>query len=181
MKRKSLQELLNRYVPNYSEEKEYKEEILQFIHKHPNCFDRILKNGHITASAWLLDKTGKKALLMHHKKLDKWLQLGGHCDGTCDVLSVAIKEAQEESGIQNIVPVSVDIFDIDVHKIPEKNHEKEHIHYDIRFLLQVTSDEIVVQNLESNELRWVSMDLTSLPTKERSIVRMVQKWQSYAL
>lgn len=182
MKRKSLQELLNRYVPNYSEEKEYKEQILQFVHKHSNCFDRTLKNGHITASAWLLDKTGTKALLMHHKKLGLWVQLGGHCDGECDVLSVAIKEAQEESGIQGIIPVSADIFDIDVHKIPTKNpDEKEHFHYDIRFLLQVTSDEIVVQNSESNELRWVSMDLTSLPTKERSIVRMVQKWQSYVL
>lgn len=181
MKRKSLQELLQRYVSSYSEEKVYKRQILEFINEHPDCFERSCQIGHITASAWLLSKDGTEALMLHHKKLNRWLQLGGHCDGDGDVLAVAIKEAQEESGIQDIRAVSGEIFDIDIHLIPAspKRNEKAHYHYDVRFLLQVQSDETVVKNSESNELRWVNGDINELPTQEYSIIRMVQKWQSY--
>lgn len=182
MKRLSLVALLNKYVPVYPEEQAYKEEILRFLEHEPNAFERTLEKGHITASAWLLSKDGTKALLMLHTKLNKWFQLGGHCDGDSDVYKVAIKEAQEESGIKNIVAVLPYIFDIDVHLIPANKHgQKEHYHYDIRFLLQVTSDEQVIPNSESKELRWVGMDLKQLPTQERSIVRMVQKWQQVVL
>ena len=181
MKRKSLQELLQRYVPMYPEERAYKEETLRFVEDNPNCFERTLAKGHITASAWLLSKDNTKALLMHHKKLNRWFQLGGHCDGDSDVFKVAIKEAQEESGIQDIVAVYPGIFDIDVHLIPANSRgEKEHFHYDVRFLLQVKSDEQVVQNSESNEIRWVGKDIKLLPTQENSIIRMVQKWQAFA-
>lgn len=176
-----LLELLHRYVPLYPEEEEDKAHIIRFLENEPEAFERTLAKGHITASAWLLSRDGKQALLMLHRKLDKWLQLGGHCDGDSDVLSVAIKEAQEESGIREIVALSHDIFDIGVHLIPDNNKgEKEHYHYDIRFLLQVVSDEQVIQNAESKELRWIDMNIKDLPTQERSIIRMVQKWQSVA-
>lgn len=182
MKKLSLIELLHRYVPSYPEEREDKVEIVKFLENEPDAFERTLEKGHITASAWLLSKDGKSALLMLHTKLNKWLQLGGHCDGDKDVLSVAIKEAQEESGIEDIVPLSTDIFDIGIHLIPDNNKgEKEHVHYDIRFLLQVASDEKVIQNAESKELRWVDMNIKNLPTEEPSIVRMVQKWQKITL
>ena len=180
MKRKMLQDLLQRYVSSYSEEKVYKRQILEFIEEHPDCFERSLEIGHITASSWLLSKDGTQALMLHHKKLHKWLQLGGHCDGDSNVLAVAIKEAQEESGIQDIRAISGDLFDIDIHLIPKnsKTGEKAHYHYDVRFLLQVQSDETVIQNAESNELRWVTKDIHQLPTQEYSILRMMQKWQS---
>jgi 8-oxo-dGTP pyrophosphatase MutT (NUDIX family) len=113
---------------------------------------------------------------MHHAKLDRWLQLGGHCDGDVDVLAVAIKEAQEESGIIGIKPVSPEIFDIDIHLIPANKNEQEHYHYDVRFLLQVTSDEEIVSNRESKELRWIKKDSSQLPTNELSVIRMFKKW-----
>jgi 8-oxo-dGTP pyrophosphatase MutT (NUDIX family) len=113
---------------------------------------------------------------MHHTKLDKWFQLGGHCDGHSDVLAVAIKEAQEESGIVGIEPVSNKIFDIDIHLIPANPKEKEHYHYDVRFLLHVISNEEVVQNNESKELRWIGKTRTALPTTGRSVTRMFDKW-----
>jgi 8-oxo-dGTP pyrophosphatase MutT (NUDIX family) len=123
-----------------------------------------------------LNKTGDKALLMHHTKLNNWFQLGGHCDGDSNVLQVAVKEAQEESGINAIEPVNQDIFDLDVHLIPANSKEPEHYHYDIRFLLQVTSDEVVIQNRESKELRWISKNPEELPTQSRSVTRMFEKW-----
>src|SRR5574338_432782 len=158
MKRTLLLALLAEYKPINPEELQAKRQIIDFVQNHENCFERSLEVGHITGSAWLINKDGTKALLMHHAKLNMWVQLGGHCDGDHDVLRVATKEAQEESGISGITPVSTTIFDIDVHFIPANNKEKEHYHYDVRFLLQVTSDEQIVQNSESKELAWFGKD-----------------------
>jgi hypothetical protein len=171
----SLLQLLARYNPVDQAEQEYKKTITDFLNQYPNAFERFLEVGHITASAWLVNKDNTKALLMHHRKLNMWVQLGGHCDGDTDALAVAIKEAQEESGIMNIKPVNADIFDIDVHLIPENKREKAHYHYDIRFLLQVVSDEDFVQNEESHALAWFSGN-SVLPTHERSVMRMFEKW-----
>ena len=176
MKRTALIKLLENYFPDDPQEIIFKKQILNFINQYPNCFERSLEIGHVTASAWLVNRNGTEALLMHHRKLDNWFQLGGHCDGNPDVLSVAIKEAQEESGIENISALSNNIFDIDIHLIPANTKEKEHYHYDIRFLLQVTSDEKVIQNSESKELRWISKDFSKMPTNNPSVVRMFNKW-----
>ena len=120
MKKFKLIQMLGDYKSDFQEENVFKKKMIVFINKHDNCFERFLKIGHITASAWILNKDQTKALLMHHTKLDKWFQLGGHCDGNPNVLEVAIKEAQEESGIINIEPVSQDIFDIDIHQIKNR-------------------------------------------------------------
>ena len=96
-------------------------------------------------------------LLMRHKKLNKWLQLGGHADGNTDILCVALKEAREESGIEDIVFLQEDIFDIDVHQIPTINSTPSHKHYDIRFLLQANHEDFI-KNEEAYELRWFSFE-----------------------
>ncbi len=176
MHRSSLVTLLHNYFPEASEEIESKQKMIAFIQENPDCFERTLEYGHITGSAWLLNDDCSKALLMHHHKLDLWVQLGGHCDGDSNVLQVALKEAQEESGIEKIVPVSCDIFDIDIHHIPGNSREKEHYHYDVRFLLRVVGNEQVIQNSESKELRWIDKNETSLPTQSLSVVRMFRKW-----
>lgn len=176
MKRSSLLNLLEAYHPQDVDEQKAKEIIQLFVHANPDCFERTLEIGHITASSWLLNKEHTHALLMHHKKLNMWVMPGGHCDGDSDTLAVAIKEAQEESGIINIQAVSPAIFDIDVHIIPTTTKEKEHYHYDIRFLLHVTSKETTIQNDESNALLWINKDKQQLVTQERSVVRMFDKW-----
>lgn len=172
----NLIHMLHEYHPSAPEEIKAKETMLNFIKEHDDCFERSLAIGHITASAWLVNKEQTHALLMHHTKLDRWFQLGGHCDGDPDVLRVAVKEAQEESGITHIAPLSDTIFDIDIHLIPANSKEQEHYHYDVRFLLQVTSDEKVVQNGESKELRWIGKNRDELPTNELSVIRMFNKW-----
>jgi hypothetical protein len=172
-----LSQLLASYNPSDIAEQEYKKTILDFLACYPNAFERSLEVGHITASAWLVNKDNTHALLMHHRKLGIWVQLGGHCDGNTDVLAVALKEAQEESGIINIRPMSTEIFDVDVHFIPENKKEKAHYHYDIRFLLHVISDEDFMQNEESHALAWFGCGST-LPTNERSVTRMFEKWVS---
>jgi len=151
--RKKLLELLGEYTPQDTQESKSKEGIISFVKREPDCFKRSLECGHITASAWLISRASSEALLMLHTKLGLWVQPGGHCDGNPDVLSVAIQEAKEESGIQAISAVNSKIFDVDVHLIPEAPGVKEHYHYDIRFLLQVTSDKMVIQNAESKALK----------------------------
>jgi hypothetical protein len=166
MKRALLQQLLQDYNPIDQEEQLFKQQLVEFVEQHENCFERSLEIGHVTASAWLVNNDNSKALLMHHTKLDRWFQLGGHC----------IKKAQEESGITTIVPVQAAIFDIDIHVIPEFKGIPAHYHYDVRFLLQVKGDDTIVQNSESKELRWIAKKLSDLPTDNPSVVPMFKKW-----
>ena len=179
MHRNKLLGLLANYEP-MPEEQIFKDRMIEFLNKHENAFERSLSIGHFTASAWLVSNDGTQALLMHHTKLNMWVQLGGHCDGDSDVLAVALKEAQEESGINSIEPMSVEIFDIDIHTIPGNSKEAEHEHFDVRFILQVTSDEQFVQNRESKELRWIGLDKSEMPTEQRSVVRIFDKWKTLA-
>ena len=177
MNAKALENVLKAYKPHDCEEKVHKTQMLSFLHHHPQ--DAVLRSclpGHFTASAWLLNRTLDRALMMHHAKLDSWLQLGGHCDGDWDVLQVAIKEAQEESGIAHIAPVRKDLFDLDMHLIPAHAGQPTHYHYDLCFVLKVTSNEAPQQNHESKALRWVTKDPASVPTTQASIMRMHTKW-----
>lgn len=174
--REQLLGLLESYQPHDADEKAAKQAMLSFAAAHKDCFERSLSVGHFTASAWLLNKDFSQALLMHHAKIDRWVQLGGHADGESDLLKVAIKEAQEESGIQGIKPVSKQIFDIDIHEFPAKGKDPAHLHYDVRFLLRVTSEEEAVPNSESRGLRWISKRQAELPTQARSVTRMFDKW-----
>lgn len=178
MHRQYIRDLLEQYQPT-PEEQVYKHRMLTFLDGHTNAFERSLSIGHFTASAWLVSKDGTQALIMHHAKLDLWVQLGGHADGHCDLLAVALKEAQEESGIMGIEPMSYEIFDIDIHQIPATVKEPAHEHFDVRFLLRVTTNEKVVQNAESKELRWIAQERQQLPTNERSVVRLFEKWVNW--
>ncbi len=176
MHTKNLSQRLHSYDAPNEVERLYKQAMLDFLHQHPDAFLRSETIGHFTASAWILDKSGEKALMLHHKKLDRWFQLGGHADGDTDLLNVAIKEAQEESGIQGIEPVFASIFDLDIHEIPANSKDPQHFHYDVRFLLQVKSDEVIQINHEAKDLRWITKNRKDLPTQNVSVVRMFDKW-----
>lgn len=145
-----------------------------FVMDNPGCFERSLGIGHVTGSAWVLDKTRGRVLLTHHKKLDIWVQLGGHADGESDVAAVAMREAREESGISQIELLMPDIFDIDIHLIPARGDEPEHYHYDCRFALVADTAEYVVSE-ESHDLAWIRLGEVARYTTEESMMRMVGK------
>ncbi len=176
MHRNNLINKLNHYRTQSAKEAQKQQEMLNFINENANCFERTNLAGHITASAWLLNPDGKKVLLTHHKKLNMWLQLGGHADGESDVLKVALKEAQEESGINEITIVDSHIFDIDIHLIPAIKNDPPHYHYDVRFVLQAAHENYIVSD-ESNELAWLSFaDILDPSTNiDISVKRMAQK------
>lgn len=176
MHRNALLDILGRHEPRDSHEGASLAQIDAFVRAHAGCFERSLAVGHITGSAWLINRAGTHVLLTHHRKLDMWLQLGGHADGDPDVLAVALREAREESGIDDIVPVSTDIFDVDVHPIPERSGKPPHDHYDIRFLLTATGSEKTKISDESNDLRWFSADDVLRLDVDASVRRMHAKW-----
>lgn len=178
MHRQQLIKKLEIYRSMFNVEHKKVDEILLFVDKHANCFDRNLSVGHVTASSWLENHDGQLALLGLHKKLGIWVQLGGHADGDSDTLGVAIREAQEESGIDKIEPVSEEIFDVDIHLIPARLNEPAHFHYDIRYHLRVIHDVEYCASDELHGLKWVNAaEVYDLPKPNDSIVRMAEKWR----
>lgn len=175
MQRNALLQLLENYQPYTQEETLFKEQMIDFVQENPTCFERSLLIGHITGSAWIVDKSRKFTLLTHHRKLDKWFQTGGHCDGDSDVLNVAMKEALEETGLSDIQMISFNIFDIDIHEIPERKGVPTHLHYDVRFLLEADMNEPLIISSESSDLAWLELTKVAELNDSQSIMRMVSK------
>ncbi len=154
-KRKSLCMQLCAYMATHPQRRDTARQILDFVLQTPDCFERSHMTGHITGSAWLLNPDGDKALLTLHRKLKLWVQPGGHADGDADILRVSLREAEEESGISGILPLSRDIYDVDIHTIPyhAPTATPEHLHYDIRYLLQAPHEYYAISD-ESDALGW---------------------------
>lgn len=178
MNRQILLQQFSTYKACYPEESGTIDRINAFVTSEEDCFERSLSQGHITGSAWVVDRTGTQVLLTHHKKLNRWLQLGGHADGNPDVQSVAFREAEEESGLTNLRSLGTDIFDLDIHPIPARGDDPEHLHYDVRYVFQHQSDQPYTVSEESHDLGWIDIaDLASV-TDEESMLRMARKWQA---
>ena len=142
----------------------------------PRSYHRDHLPGHITASAWIVDEEKKNALLVHHAKLNKWLQPGGHADGEEDVVNVATREVEEETGLSNLSLLVPGIFDLDIHPIPARKDFPEHLHYDIRFAFIASRKEVLKISDESNDLKWINLkEVPALTEQNSSILRMVQK------
>ncbi len=151
------------------------EAIIAFVEQHEDCFLRSCLTGHLTGSAWITDPKGTRTLLTHHRKLDKWLQLGGHADGDTDLLAVALKEAREESGLTRFRVRQAEVFDVDRHEIPERKGVPAHWHLDLRFWLEADPAEPLVVSDESHDLAWVAIKEVERLNPEESMLRMVRK------
>ncbi|MEE3302530.1 MAG: NUDIX hydrolase [Candidatus Neomarinimicrobiota bacterium] len=172
---KALRNKLNQYLTDYPEEKSVIAQTFEFLDNN-NCFNRSNLYGHFTGSAWIVDESNSWALMTHHKKLNKWLQLGGHADGNQDLLGVAYAEALEESGFNKFKIVTDKIFDLDIHSIPKYNGIPRHFHFDVRFLLKANrrSEKILVSN-ESKDVAWIKFEQITKKNDEESIKRMLHK------
>ncbi len=171
---------LAEYRPADQEESLFHREIITFVTEHERCYDRNYPPGHVTGSAWVINNSRTHALLLHHKKLDRWLQPGGHIEDDLSVLATALREAQEECGIDKLHTVSDAIFDVDVHFIPTRKDEAGHLHYDIRFLLMTEDAAQPRVSSESRDVRWFSPQEIIALNEGPSINRMVEKMRAYA-
>ncbi len=175
MNRVQLIEALKVYDSHSPEEKVFKNEFLELL-RHKDAFQRYHLPGHLTGSAWIVDHSKNFVLLTHHAKLNKWLQPGGHADGNENILEVAMQEVKEETGIKNRALFYDGIFDIDIHTIPARNEVPEHLHYDVRFLVQADQNEPLILTKESHALAWVPIDQVAFLTNENtSMIRMTDK------
>jgi 8-oxo-dGTP pyrophosphatase MutT (NUDIX family) len=157
----NLLEHLYSYQPHDERERAYLEKTISFLQSCRNPFSRNTPAGHITVSAVLVDNRLEHLLLLWHKKLERWLQPGGHCEPGVDdtLVDAALRELEEETGVQ---PAQVEQllsgpFDVDVHEIPARGTEAAHLHYDLRYLFRESQDsglEIVFDREESGGYAW---------------------------
>jgi 8-oxo-dGTP pyrophosphatase MutT (NUDIX family) len=185
MSRYDLLQLLDRYQSRYPHEALTVERVRALVESHPDCLVRSCRPGHITGSAWIVSADRRRVALVHHRKLERWLQPGGHADGEADVVAVAWREACEETGLADLrllfggdelVPL-----DIDVHEIPARyDHqghlvEEAHEHHDIRFLFVAAGDAPLVASGESHDAQWFDLEELQSSLEEESLLRMLVK------
>ena len=165
-------------LSNCPEELGYRQQMVTLLDSCPQCFRRDAFPAHFTGSALVVSADGRRWLLHHHRKLDRWLQFGGHCDGEENVLAVAQREAYEESGIAGLAVASARPFDLDIHRIPAFRAEPAHLHYDIRYLLIAPEDSQIRASPESKELRWFSSHEMKDWSLDPGLRRLITKWQA---
>jgi 8-oxo-dGTP pyrophosphatase MutT (NUDIX family) len=178
--RRPLIDLLARYRTAWPEEHARADRFAAFAAAHDDCLLRSCVPGHITASAWIVTADGDRCLLTHHRKLGRWLQLGGHVDGESCIELAALREAQEESGMTEFVFAKwagADLvpLDLDVHPIPARGSDPLHEHWDVRFLLVAGRGQELVMSDESTDLRWFDATALGLVTSEESVLRLARK------
>jgi len=180
MHRQELLQLLKLYQPRFMDEMGFVKRSISYIEQQEDCFYRELFPAHVTGSAWVVNPDRSRVLMMHHKKLNQWFQPGGHADGDADIVRVALKETEEETGIsaEDIKLVDGGIFDVDIHSIVPYGKDPEHEHIDVRFLLEVDDRLPVPGNDESHEVLWIDLINVSHYNRNRSTYRMLEKTRS---
>ena len=175
MHRRHLLGLLDGYRTRYPEEEMRVDRVRRFVETHADCFERTCRDGHVTGSAWILSADECHVLLVHHRKLVRWLQPGGHADGEPDPIRVALREAGEECGLAELAVLSDEPLDVDVHPIPASGHEPAHLHYDIRYLLVAAPGQELRPSEESTALQWFERRRLTTVLMEKSLLRMERK------
>ena len=134
----------------------YRQRILAFVDSNPDSLHRSCVSGHLTGSALVVEEGTGRILMMFHRKLQRWLQPGGHADGDANLAAVALREAPEETGVEGlrVDPVPVDL---DIHRV-EPPGEPAHDHLDVRYLVVAPAGAMPAGNHESEALRWVTID-----------------------
>lgn len=157
-------------------EEKHRLDTILFIAQHPdNWWQRDSHEGHVTAAAWVLNAERTHALLLHHAKLSRWLQPGGHLDSTDESAAHgALREAIEETGIATLSLVNSVLFDIDVHPIPARKTEAAHFHYDVRYLVVANETNVVISE-ESLGAQWMSISEIVASHMDESITRLAKK------
>jgi 8-oxo-dGTP pyrophosphatase MutT (NUDIX family) len=155
--------IISDFTPGDEAQAIHRADVLDFIDDHPDALHRSCLIGHLTASAWVVDHSGRRGLIMYHSKIRRWVQPGGHADGDANLAAVALKEATEETGIAGLEVWSVPI-DVDIHLfVNRKQAEPDHLHHDLRFLVRAPQGAVERGNEESEALRWITAEETLDP------------------
>ncbi len=177
--RTNLLKLLDHYLAHYPNERDAVERIRILVTERPDCFERTCMPGHITGSAWIVSPDHSKYLMTRHRIFNRWLQLGGHADGCPLPHLVALREAEEESGLAGFgiyqAPEGFVPLDVDIHEIPARAGVAAHHHYDLRYLLIAAVEQPLKVSDESHDLGWFDSGELVKVIHEESVLRMMRK------
>lgn len=152
---------LAHYVSDDPAQADVRDSMLEFARSHPDALERTCVPGHFTASALVVERGTDRFVVLHHTKLSRWLQPGGHVDGSSNMPASALREAAEETGIGGLA-VALPVVDLDIHRVAPPA-EAPHDHLDLRFLVLAPNGSEPVGNHESTAIRWVTVaDLDDL-------------------
>ena len=158
----SLIKFIENYIPYDEEETRYKESFLQFIKTFPQnkWAERNNLIGHLTSTAWVVNKERTKVLMAFHNIYQSWAWLGGHNDGDLDSLHVARKEVEEESGLKEFktvieTPFEINVMSVQSH-IKRGNFVPTHLHYNPVYLFEADENELLQHKPDENSgLKWI--------------------------
>lgn len=158
---RALMKEIRRFAPWNDQEENDKRLILAFLEAHPDALERSNETAHVTASAWVLNHAGDRVLMAYHNLYDSWSWTGGHADGEADILAAAIREVEEETGLERPAPLTKGIFSLEI--LPVMGHVKggryvsTHLHLNLTYLLQATGSETLRSNpLENAQVAWMA-------------------------
>ena len=168
----NIVEAIENYRPFNLQEEKDKKNILAFLDRYEDAFDRSNELAHMTASAWVVNSTRDKVLMAYHRIYDSWAWLGGHCDGDRDCLNVAIKEVREETGVKNVRPVSEDIFSLEILTVDSHIRKGEyvpsHLHLNVTYLLEADENDVLsIKEDENSGVAWFYLDEALQMSNER--------------
>jgi len=174
--RTTLRALLEAHRAANADEARHRERMLELANATSDPLRRDhFEPGHFTASAFVLSPDRAALLLVHHRKLDRWLQPGGHVEASdLDLIAAARREVLEETGIAELELLQPASFDLDVHPIPALGRELPHEHFDVRFLFRAGTPELRLSS-ESKAVRWVPLAEIAAAGSDESVLRATRK------
>lgn len=179
-----LKKRIEEYVPYNEQEEKDKSTILKYIHSFDNVLTRENEFGHFTASSWVVNKERTKVLMIYHNIYKSWAWTGGHADGDSNLLNVAIREIQEETGIENVNPIKDDIFSMEIicvnGHVKRGKYVSSHVHLNLTYLLEADENEKVkIKEDENSGVKWVdindSISLSSEPWMREIYKKLIDK------
>ena len=175
-----LREKIEKYVPYNEQEEKDKNTILKYMDAFEDTLTRNNEFGHFTASAWVVNKERTKVLMIYHNIYKSWAWTGGHADGESDLLSVAVREVKEETGVENVKVLDDDIFSLEIvcvnGHIKRGKYVSSHVHLNVTYLLEVDENETLrIKEDENSGVKWVPIDEVEVASSERWVKENVYR------
>lgn len=172
---------IQNYKPYNEQESRDKELILSCLNNFSDILTRENTVAHITSSGYIVNKNRDKTLMIFHKIYNSWSWTGGHADGYSDLLKVAIKEAKEETGLKNVIPISEDILSLDVltvdGHVKKGNYISSHLHLSVAYLLEADEDEeLIINEDETKGVMWIPINEVDKYSTEPYMIEVYKKF-----
>ncbi len=176
----NLKQQIQNYKPYNMQEEKDKKQMLEYIENFEDVLTRENTKCHFTASNWIVNKEKTKVIMVYHNIYKSWAWTGGHADGDSNLLHVALKEAEEETGLKNLKVLSDDFFGIEI--LPVGSHIKrgkfveKHLHLDCCFLLEADENDVLkIKEDENSGVKWIDIDKVLETTTEEEMKPIYKK------